>query len=103
MMEMIVGKYSPITQAEAEYLWKYDYPGLYPYSFGCILRRLVYAGATPEASQTLDQLSEPLEQYMTSTEASNLVEPVELGRLWRESMEDYEDSLWAKMKKEARL
>ena len=103
MMEMIVGKYSPITQAEAEYLWEYDYPGLYPYSFGCILSRLVYAGATPEASQTLDQLSEPLEQYMTSTGASNLVEPVELGRLWRETMEDYEDSLWAKMKKEARL
>lgn len=103
MKETIVGKYSPITRSEAEYLWKYDFPGLYPYSFGRILSRLVYAGATPEASQTLDQLSEPLEQFMTSTEAYNLVEPVELGRLWRETMEDYEDSLWDKMKKEVTL
>lgn len=70
--------YQPITRSEAEYLAT----GTACWPLGCLLVRLVYAGAKPEANAILDQLSEPLETFMTSTECYWMQEPDMLGYEW---------------------
>ena len=86
--------YQPITRKEAEYLYQYDYPGQWPYTFGCILRRLVYAGAKPEANATLDGLSGLFEKFMTTTKARDMEDPEQLGREWMNASEKYYDNLF---------
>lgn len=71
-------EYFPITRKEAEYLAH----GTACYPLGCLLIRLVYAGAKPEANAILDSLSEPLEEFMTSTECYWMTEPDMLGYEW---------------------
>ena len=70
--------YQPITRREAEYLAT----GTACWPLGRLLVRLVYAGAKPEANRILDDLSEPLEEFMTSTECSGMTEPDMLGYEW---------------------
>ena len=49
---------------------------------GMILRRLVFAGAKSNASRALDNLSEPLEKYMTSEKCVDFGYPDKLGWDW---------------------
>lgn len=81
--------YQPITLQDADTLTYSDDCHL----LGSILRRLVYAGAKPEASQTLDQLSEPLEQYMTSEKMLHMGYVDKLGWDWRKSRNHWYETL----------
>lgn len=76
---------TPITRKEAKIL---------AYSSDChllgsILYRLVYAGAKQEANATLDELSEPLEQYMTHEKCLHMGYVDKLGWDWRKSRNTY--------------
>lgn len=56
---------------------------------GTILRRLVYAGAKSNASQALDNLSEPLEKYMTTEKCWYMGYPEKLGWDWMKIRDAY--------------
>ena len=56
---------------------------------GTLLRRLVYAGAKQEASQALDNLSEPLEKFMTNVKCWHMEYPDKLGLDWMKIRDTY--------------
>ncbi len=60
---------------------------------GSILYRLVYAGAKQEASQILDSLSQPLEQYMTHEKMLHMGYVEKLGFDWLKTREHWYDTL----------
>lgn len=81
--------YQPITRKEAKIL---------SYSSDChllgnLLYRLVFAGAKREASQTLDELSEPLETYMTSEKCLHMGYVEKLGLDWRKTRDHWYETL----------
>ena len=80
---------TPITREEADTL-TYSNNG---HLLGSILRRLVYAGAKTEASQTLDQLCEPLEQYMTREKCLHMGYVDKLGWDWMRIRDRYYETL----------
>lgn len=71
----------PITRIEANTLTYSNNCHL----LGSILRRLVFAGAEQEASQTLDELAQPLETYMTSEKMLDMGYVDKLGLDWMET------------------
>ena len=76
---------TPITRKEAENLsYSID-----EHLLGSILRRLVFAGATRSASAILDELSEPLEKYMTSEKCLDFGYLDKLGWDWRKTRDTY--------------
>lgn len=56
---------------------------------GSILCRLVFAGAKSNASQALDNLSEPLGKYMTSEKCWHMMYPEKLGLDWMKVRDAY--------------
>ena len=56
---------------------------------GSILRRLVFAGAKQEASQALDNLSEPLEKFMTNVKCWRMIDLKQLGWDWMKVRDTY--------------
>ena len=74
--------FHPVTRRDAEHLAQ----GVGYHTLGIILRRLVYAGATPEAKQTLDSL--PLEKFMKTTEAWRLMDLEQLGWMWAQTLKN---------------
>ena len=82
--------FHPVTRRDAEHLAQ----GVGYHTLGIILRRLVYAGATPEANATLDGLSGLFEKFMTTTKARVLKDPEQLGREWMDASEKYYDNLF---------
>ena len=81
--------FKPITRKEAETL-AYSIDG---HLLGKLLRRLVYAGAKHEASQTLDNLAEPLETYMTREKCLDMGYVEKLGFDWRKTRDHYYETL----------
>lgn len=77
--------YQPITRKEAYNLIFSTNTHL----LGTLLRRLVFAGAKSNASQALDNLSEPLGEYMTSEECWHMVYPEQLGLDWMKTRDTY--------------
>lgn len=80
---------SPITRRDADNL-SYSNDG---HLLGCILRRLVFAGAKQDASAILDELSQPLEQYMTSEKCLDMGYPDKLGWDWMNIRDTYYTTL----------
>lgn len=79
----------PITRKEADTLtYSSD-----AHILGSILRRLVYAGAKQEANQTLDNLAEPLEQYMTREKCLDMGYVDKLGWDWMKTRDHYYETL----------
>lgn len=77
--------YQPITRKEAyNLIFSTD-----THLLGTILRRLVFAGAKPNASQALDNLSEPLEKYMTSEKCWHMGYSEKLGWDWMKVRDTY--------------
>ena len=77
--------YQPITRKEA-YNLIFSTNG---HLLGTILRRLVFAGAKPSANQALNNLSEPLEKYMTSEKCWHMMYPEKLGLDWMKIRDTY--------------
>ena len=77
--------YQPITRKEAYNLIFSTNTHL----LGTLLRRLVFAGAKQEASQALDNLSEPLEKYMTSEDCVDFGYLDKLGWDWMKIRDTY--------------
>ena len=77
--------YQPITRKEAYNLIFSTNAHL----LGTLLRRLVFAGAKQEASQALDNLSEPLEKFMTNVECWRMIDPKQLGWMWGQVRDTY--------------
>ncbi|MBQ5557976.1 MAG: hypothetical protein IIT36_05275 [Aeriscardovia sp.] len=76
--------FHPVTRRDAEHLAQ----GVGYHTLGCILRRLVYAGATPDAKPILDQL--PLEKFMKTTEAWRMMDLEQLGWKWTQTLKNAE-------------
>lgn len=76
---------TPITRKEA-YNLIFSHNG---HLLGSILRRLVFAGAKPSASQALDNLSEPLEKYMTREKCLDFGYLDKLGWDWMKVRDTY--------------
>lgn len=76
---------TPITGNEAVALAY----GNNEHKLGTIIRRLVFAGAKQSASDILDQLSEPLEQYMKTEPCWHMDYPDEIGRDWIDTRDTY--------------
>lgn len=74
--------FHPVTRRDAEHLAI----GCGYLNLGRILRRLVYAGATPDAKPILDQL--PLGKFMASTEAWRLMDLEQLGWMWSQTLKE---------------
>ncbi len=74
--------FHPVTRRDAEHLSD-DSSYL---SLGRILRRLVYAGATPDAKPILNSL--PLEKFMKNTEAWHLMDLDQLGWKWAQTLRE---------------
>lgn len=74
--------FHPVTERDAEHLAD----GCGYMSLGRILRRLVYAGATPDAKTILDKL--PLERFMKNTEAWRLMDLEQLGWMWSQTLKE---------------
>lgn len=74
--------FHPVTRRDAEQLADgYSY-----LSLGRILRRLVFAGATPDAKPILDSL--PLEKFMKSTECWRMMDLDQLGWKWTQTLRE---------------
>lgn len=76
---------APITRKEAAKL-SYSNDG---HLLGSILFRLVFAGAKQEASQTLDNLAEPLETYMTREKSLDMGYVDKLGWDWMKTRDKW--------------
>jgi hypothetical protein len=72
--------FHPVTEKDAQHLAD----GCGYMSLGRVLRRLVYAGATPEAKPILNQL--PLETFMKNTECWQMIDPEQLGWKWSQTL-----------------
>ena len=76
--------FHPVTRRDAQHLAD----GCCYMNLGRILRRLVYAGATPDAKPILDQL--PLEKFMKNTEAWRMMDLEQLGWKWAQYLKNEE-------------
>ena len=76
--------FHPVTRRDAQHLAD----GCCYMNLGRILRRLVYAGATPDAKPILDRL--PLEKFMKSTEAWRMMDLEQLGWKWAQTLKNAE-------------
>ena len=76
--------FHPVTRRDAEHLAD----GCSYLNLGRILRRLVYAGATPEAKTILNRL--PLERFMKNTEAWRMMDLDQLGWKWAQTLREAE-------------
>ena len=74
--------FHPVTRRDAEHLAD----GCSYLRLGKLLRRLVFAGATPEAKPILDHL--PLEKFMKNTECWHMMEPEQLGWKWAQTLKE---------------
>ena len=74
--------FHPVTKRDAEHLAD----GFCYMNLGRILRRLVYAGATPDAKTILDRL--PLERFMKNTECWHLMDLEQLGWMWSQTLKE---------------
>lgn len=74
--------FHPVTERDAQHLTI----GCGYLHLGRILRRLVYAGATPEAKPILNQL--PLGKFMKNTECWHLMDLEQLGWMWSQTLKE---------------
>lgn len=74
--------FHPVTRRDAEHLAD----GCGFLHLGSLIRRLVFAGATPDAKPILDTL--PLEKFMKSTEAWRLMDLEQLGWMWAQTLKN---------------
>lgn len=74
--------FHPVTKRDAEHLAD----GCGYLNLGRILRRLVYAGATPDAKTILNKL--PLGKFMKTTEAWRLIDLEQLGWMWSQTLKE---------------
>ena len=74
--------FHPVTRRDAQHLAD----GCGYMNLGRILRRLVYAGATPDAKPILNQL--PLKEFMKTTEAWRLMDLEQLGWMWSQTLKE---------------
>lgn len=76
--------FHPVTERDAQHLAD----GCCYMNLGRILRRLVYAGATPEAKTILNRL--PLERFMKTTECWRMMDLDQLGWMWSQTLKEAE-------------